>query len=459
MVKKITYFDVEYANSKNKSICQIGISCSDFYTGDPIYPEMSIMINPEDGFDDNCIKIHGITPQQVLNYPNFKKVWKEIEKYFTNAIIVGHNVASSDLNALVKNLYRYNLDIPELYYICTYELSRKYIASYMVSNYKLSTLCEYFEIDVNKEHDAFDDACACEDLFKALLEHFKFNINNEVNKYNIDEINEFISYISNPILRKQISDFYGVIRGFSIDNLITLEEKEYIKNWKKEFSIYESHQEIKEIILTIDEILRDDFITNNEIIKLQTTIQKYLDNVNTSAVALSTQILNGIMKGIIVDKEVSELEMINLRQWLYDNIYLKGHYPFDRLLKLIEEILSDGIVGIEELQSIIGTIESILNPVEELKCDIYSVKDKIVCLSGDFEYGSKDEVSKYIEGMGGKVVPSVTKKVDLLIMGSFGSQKFSQINYGSKFLKAKKYIEQGTNIIIINEKEIFKKLK
>ena len=48
---KITYFDVEYANSKNKSICQIGIMCENYGNGDPVYPELDIYINPEDGFD------------------------------------------------------------------------------------------------------------------------------------------------------------------------------------------------------------------------------------------------------------------------------------------------------------------------------------------------------------------------------------------------------------------------
>ena len=71
-MKKITFFDIEYANSKNKSICQIGIMCEDYKTGDPVYPELRIMVNPEDGFDDYCVKVHGITSNMVINEPNFK---------------------------------------------------------------------------------------------------------------------------------------------------------------------------------------------------------------------------------------------------------------------------------------------------------------------------------------------------------------------------------------------------
>ena len=60
--------------------------------------------------------------ENIENYKekfiNCFEISKDIEKYFTNAVVIGHNVASSDLDALVKNLRRYNLDIPEFYYIC-----------------------------------------------------------------------------------------------------------------------------------------------------------------------------------------------------------------------------------------------------------------------------------------------------------------------------------------------------
>ena len=80
-MEKVTYFDVEYANSKNKSICQIGIMCEDYRTSEPFYPELDIYVNPEDGFDDVCTKVHGITNEKVKNKPPFPIVWRKIEKY------------------------------------------------------------------------------------------------------------------------------------------------------------------------------------------------------------------------------------------------------------------------------------------------------------------------------------------------------------------------------------------
>lgn len=458
-MKKITFFDIEYANSKNKSICQIGIICEDYETGDPIYPELSIMVNPEDGFDDYCVKVHGITSNQVKDEPNFKEIWKVIEKYFTNAIIIGHNVASSDLDALVKNLRRYNLDIPEMYYICTMQLAKKYISRFFVENYSLSTLCNYYDIDIDNEHDAFDDACACSELFRVLIDNFELNLDNEVRKYDIKETNEFVSYISDPLLRKSISDFYGVIRGFSIDNVITEEEKHYIIDWKKEYSKYSANLEIKNIIKSIDEILTDGVVTTDEITDLQAIIQDYLDNVNTSPITLSTQILNGLIKGIVADNEITDVEVKNLRQWLYDNIYLRGHYPFDQLLLTIEKALSDALITSDELKEINDLIVSLLNPVEKIKGEINSVENKVVCLSGNFSYGQKSDVENYIIQRGGTVVSGVNKKVDILIIGSNECQTYSNGTYGTKVEKAMKMIGKGSSIKIIKESDFFTSIK
>jgi len=455
----VTYFDVEYANCKNKSICQIGIMCEDYNNGDPIYPELNIYINPEDGFDSNCTKIHGITKSKVENEPTFPEVWKDIEKYFTNAVVVGHNVASADLDALIKALKRYDLDIPEMYYICTYELAKKFVPSYSVANYSMSCLCEYFDIGIDSEHDAFDDACACADLFKILVDTYDINIDSHIKKYIPHETKEYSVYISNPELRKSISEFYGVIRGFSIDNIINDEEVQYIKDWKTNNTQYIDHQEILDIILVINNILADGKITLDEIATLQCAVKSYLDIVSTSTVTLATQILDGILKGITIDGEISEDECRNLRQWLYDNIYLADHFPFDKTIALIDKVLEDSIITKEESEYITNVIEGMLNPVESLKEQINSVIGKHICLSGEFEFGTRTAVQDYIVERGGIIESSVKKTTDYLIIGTYGNQAYSNGTYGTKVKKAIEYNEKGYNIAIIKETDFFAKIK
>lgn len=458
-VEKVTYFDIEYANSKNKSICQIGILCEDYNTCDPFYPELDIYINPEDGFDDNCIKIHGITSAKVREEPTFPLIWSKIEKYFTNAVVIGHNVASADIDALVKTLKRYNLDIPELYYICTYELAKEFVPSYSVQNYSMSSLCEYFEIDIDSEHNAFDDACACSDLFKKLVDIYDIEVDSHIKKYIPHETKEFSNFIANPVLRKSISEFYGIVRGFSLDNVINEKEIAYIKNWASENAQFANQEDIAAIIGVIEEILEDGIITIEEIIKLQGSVKSYLDVVSTSTITLATQILDGILKGIIVDGEVSEDECKNLRQWLYDNIYLSDHFPFNKTIELIEKVLADSIITKEESAYITSVINQMLNPVDSLKTQINSVEEKQVCLSGNFAFGQKPAVEKYISERGGIIDSSVKKTTDFLIIGDCECQSYSNGTYGTKVKKAIEYNEKGCNIHIIKESDFFTTIK
>jgi len=456
-MKKVTYFDVEYANSKNRSICQLGLLCEDYYSGDPYYPKQNIYINPEDGFDDICIKIHGITSMKVKDEPLFSDAWSGIEKYFTNTVVIGHNVASADLNALARNLNRYNLDIPEIYYICTLDLAKKYVPSFVVENYRMGTLCKYFEIDIDFEHDAFYDACANADLLKALVRSYDIDIENHIRRYDPIEIKDFEQFISTPVFRKAISEFYGMVRGFSIDNKITSCEADYIRNWRNEYCHYTGIEEFVSIIGVIDKILEDGVVTVTESIELQRTVRQYMDVVSASPVTSATQVLNGIMKGIIIDGEISTEESENLRRWLYDNIFLSGHHPFDKVMYMLEDALADSVITKVESKYITESIQSILNPVEALKVQVNSVELKHVCLTGNFAYGSKFDVSQYILNRGGFMDNTVKKSTDILLVGNLECQSYSNGNYGNKVIKAIEYNQKGCSIQIVKETDFIVK--
>ncbi len=453
-MEKVTYFDVEYANSKNKSICQVGLMCENYKTGNPYYPERNIYINPEDGFDDVCIRIHGISQDKVKNEKNFTQVWEEIKKYFVDSIIIGHNIASADLDALSKMLKRYKLDIPEIHYICTLDLAKLYIPKYSVKDYSMTTLCEFFNIDIDSEHNAFDDACANYDLFKKLVDTYSINIEKHIKKYEPNETQEFSDYVSNPIVRKSISDFYGIIKGFSLDNEISQEEIDYIKDWKEKNSKYKNQEEILSIIKVLDKILEDRKITIKEILKLQCLIKSYLEIVSTSLNTLATQVLDGMLKGIKIDKKISELECKNLRQWMYDNIYLSNQFPFDEIMKILDDVLEDSVLTKEESNNIDLIIDSLLNPVESLRVEINSVKDKHVCLSGNFNYGQKLDVAKYIVEKGGLIDKSLKQSTNILLIGNCECQSYSNGTYGTKVKKAMEYNKKGANIIIVKESDL-----
>ena len=456
---KVTFFDVEYANARNKSICQIGILSRELDNPDSEISKLDLYVNPEDGFDDNCVRIHGITSDAVNNSPTFRDVWADIEQYFTNAVIIGHNVASADLDALHKNLVRYGIEVPEIYYVCTYQLAKELVPSFTVADYGLGTLCTFFGINITEKHNALYDACACSDLLDKLVDYSKIDIESEIQRYIPSDHADFIAYISNASLKKDIHALYGMIRGFSLDSKISDEEKEYIKTWRETFSLYKNHQDVSTIISVIDNILEDDVITIDEINKLQLTIRKHLDIVSTSTITLATQILNGIIKGIITDETITEEECQNLSAWLYENNYLAGHFPFDKLYGEIESVLADGILTPSEASIIKNEINNLLDPVESLRKDVMSLKGKRICLSGNFAFGQKSAVEQYIIEQGGIIDSSVKKTTDILVVGDYECKSYSNGTYGTKVKKAIEYNGKGGNIQISKESDIIKPTK
>ena len=455
MQEKLLFLDTEFANVRNKSICQIGLLSEYFPSGEPVFPEQNIYINPEDGFQNRCVQIHGITPEQVKNEPTFPIVWEKIKHYFENSIIVGHNVAASDINALVKTCSRYNLELPEIYYIDTLSVARDYVPYYDVQGFSIHSLCDYFDLCLENEHNAFDDACATADLLKTMLEEFDIDIEKYIKRYYQPEINGFVKYISDPVLRRSMTEFYGMVQGFNIDHKIVKEEFDYIKQWGEKHKHYSKNKEFVNILETIDRIVKDGIITEDEMIELQSAVNVYYRTISGAPETLALQVLSGILKGIIIDNKVSTEECKNLQTWLYENSYLYGHFPYDQILSVVESVLEDEIITENESALLIDIINSLLSPIEDLKQQIYSVKNKNVCLTGNFSHGSKDEISNLIISQGGFIDKTVKKTTNILIIGSLGSESYSQGTYGKKFEKAIYFNNRGNNIAIIKEDDYF----
>lgn len=80
--------------------------------------------------------------------------------------------------------------------------------------------------------------------------------------------------------------------------------------------------------------------------------------------------------------------------------------------------------------------------------------NKSVCLSGEFNFGSKKQVENYLIKQGAIIAKSVTGQLDILILGEAGSAAWKYGNYGSKYEKARQLNEKGKSIIIVKENDV-----
>jgi len=157
-----TAFDVETPNAKNDSICSIGLV---HVEDGRVVSKEYYLVDPEDRFDYFNVKLHGISMKTVKGEPSFPKVWGKISNYFTDGLIVAHN-ATFDLNVLSKTLHTYGINVPDMNYVCTMKLSRKYNKEN--SRHGLEPVCNLLGVDLLNHHNAMDDAEACQGILERM---------------------------------------------------------------------------------------------------------------------------------------------------------------------------------------------------------------------------------------------------------------------------------------------------
>ena len=104
--------DFETANSRYYSACSLGVVL--FSNGVPVRRVLN-MINPDCGFDQENIAIHGITPAQVADSPKFDALWPKLVPIFREFRVVAYS--DFDAKVLRSLLRRYGLSVDESFTI------------------------------------------------------------------------------------------------------------------------------------------------------------------------------------------------------------------------------------------------------------------------------------------------------------------------------------------------------
>ena len=171
------------------------------------------------------------------------------------------------------------------------------------------------------------------------------------------------------------------------------------------------------------------------------------------------QNLKRIIESIMNDNKIELDEINELNEWLDSNTQLIGNYPFDKIYSIVKNVLEDGVVSTNEYDELMKVFNDFINPIKEEKInDSVNFQDKIFCLTGTFNSGSKDSIEEKINQKGGICGKGVTSKTNYLIVGGSGSDAWKFGNYGGKVQKAMELKEKGKNIEIISEDDFLKQL-
>ncbi len=149
--------DFETANEKRASICAVGLV---FFEDGEIAEELTWIVSPPKHlryFNPFNVQIHGITSKDVAGKQEFSGIWPEIQALMGNRIVAAHN-ASFDMGVLRQLLDVYQLEYPQISFICTCCVARKTWDGQI--NYTLKTLANGLGYLLD-HHDPLDDARTC----------------------------------------------------------------------------------------------------------------------------------------------------------------------------------------------------------------------------------------------------------------------------------------------------------
>ena len=144
--------DLETANPRMSSICQIGIVT--FEDGREVDAE-AILVNPHDYFDPYNVAIHGINAEHVSSAPAFFEIHSKLCELTSGQIVACHT--HFDRVALAQACGKHSLDPLPCNWLDTARVARRAFSQFSRSGYGLANLAKHFGITF-KHHDALHDA-------------------------------------------------------------------------------------------------------------------------------------------------------------------------------------------------------------------------------------------------------------------------------------------------------------
>ncbi|MEX9839947.1 BRCT domain-containing protein [Providencia rettgeri] len=275
---------------------------------------------------------------------------------------------------------------------------------------------------------------------------------------------------------KLFANLISIIDGVLSDCELSDSEILYITTWLSDSEVISNNPFVMLLQERISRVLEDGVITAEERQEIKQTLLDVqraimdMPNVDLYSKESDINLLNGLCKGIVADKDLSIDEINYLDWWLTQNGMLKRNYPGKHLYQLVKTIKEDGVIDQNEsdllYKALVDFSGTDLNTgiVDGLSCqlpcddidslDLYGAS---FCLTGNFVLGKRSIVSKMIEDAGGSVTDRVTQSTDYLVIGGLSSRDWRYSTHGRKIEKAIDDRDSGKSSVKITTEDILMK--
>ncbi len=193
--------DIELANWRFSSICQIGVV--EFVDGKPANEWMTY-VDPEDSFGAHNISIHGITEPEVRGWPKIPEISERLNDLLNGKIVVSHS--GTDKAFLESAFDRYGLTRLECIWLDTVLVVQRAWAGFAKRGYGLQNICKLLEYRYHS-HDALGDARGAGVVLLAAIEQTGITLGEWVRKVELPAGEG--PRVPIQALGRQQAEFYG----------------------------------------------------------------------------------------------------------------------------------------------------------------------------------------------------------------------------------------------------------
>ena len=323
--------DIEWTDGQDPtSICEIGLAV--FRNGEPIDTYRQY-IRPPSGYVMGAREssAHGIGQSIIERGVPLKKVWGEIEEYFSGRVLVLHN-ATNDVNKILSTLVDSGYKgVKDFDYLDTYLIAKK--LPWIKSRNRLSDLAEYFGLERQyAEYDGRDEIAlqphgALEDAL--LTGYVLTELMNSCNYNNLLAFTTVLGAYPGKVRNSTLENGFsspGTLQ-FSTPSDLPSQERSLAKAIKSK-----SQTEKTEVKRASDEDTRDEFLKNPNWSNLrvtsgQTICFTYLQNWDDEGNDHQTEVekIARSMGLTVIENVRSDLDLLVVNDpWIHDSAKLRN---------------------------------------------------------------------------------------------------------------------------------------
>lgn len=291
------------------------------------------------------------------------------------------------------------------------------------------------------------------------------------------DIEEYRQFTKPAELHKAINTLRGMIAGITSYDGVSKDEINELANWCSIHAHLRDRHPFSEILPVVEAALWDGKIDDEEQKDILWLCNNFVDDAKYyDLVTSSIQFLHGFVHGIMADRELSDGEILRLRNWINENEFLRGIYPFDEIDSVLTAILADGVIEEKEREMLEAVFSNIIEFKDSLNLiesdysvlrDKYSIQgicsvcpdiqfdNRLFCFTGRSYKGSRSDLVLKINELGGIYRESVSSKTDYLVVGNAGNPCWAFSCYGRKIEEAMNIRKLGGKIQIINETDFW----